>query len=293
MQDRDGEQWTVLRLLNWTKDYFARRDVDQPRLSAEILLAHALNCRRIDLYARFDQVPAEQQRSSFRQMVLRAGRGEPVAYIVGSKEFYSLELKVTSDVLVPRPETEILVAEALGRLEVLARAGTMWDVCTGSGCVAVAVAVNNPAVTVLATDISPQAVALAGQNARTHGVAERVHCHVADLLNLPPQWSGPKRFDVITANPPYVADDDEVAKTVLHEPQSALRAGPEGMDYLRRIIRDAPAALADGGALIIEFGCGQADAVRELIVATGAFSEPRIIRDQQDIERTAVAIRTA
>ncbi len=292
MKDSPESKWSVLELLNWTKEYFWRAGLAQPRLAGEILLAHVLECERIQLYTRFDQVPSAAQRRAFRNLVLRAGGGEPVAYLIGRKEFYSLTFKIIPGVLIPRPETEILVAEALAQLSRLTRPESMWDVCTGSGCVGITVAVHIPNVSVLATDISPEAVALAAVNAATHRVDDRLCCCVADLLDRPGDWSGPACFDVITANPPYVADGDEVAPVVLHEPALALRAGPDGMRCLEVIIRDAPQVLTEGGALLLEFGCGQADKVRDLIVATGAFAEPRIIRDQQNIERAAVAIRS-
>jgi len=291
MPEQPPDRWTVLTLLNWTKQYLAREQVDQPRLAAEVLLAHALGCDRIDLYTRFDYEPTVPQRDRFRGLVRRAADHEPVAYLVGSKEFYSLALKVTPAVMIPRPETEIIVSEALGHLAGLGRPGFAWDVCTGSGCVAVAVAVNHPEVTVLATDVSADALAVAAQNAEAHGVARRVRFLQADLLDLPTEWGGPERFDLITANPPYVARDEQVAPEVTHEPDLAIWAGRKGTELLERIIDEAPCRLEPGGALIVEFGLGQADAVCDRMVDGGAFYEPHVVRDHQDLDRTAVAIR--
>jgi len=281
-----------MRLLEWTKDYFARAQVDSPRLSAEMLLACVLDCERIELYARFDGVPTDRQRHAYKQLVRRAAEHEPVAYLVGGKEFYSLRFTVTPAVLVPRPETELLVSHATDHLKSLGRPGFMWDVCTGSGCVAVATARQVDDLTVLATDVSDEAVAVAAGNAADNGVNGRVLSRQADLLTRPADCGDLPAFDAITANPPYVATGDELPPAVLHEPASALLAGADGLDVIRPLAAAAPDQLADGGALILEFGCGQADAVRDLIVATGRFAEPAIIRDQQSIERVAVAVRT-
>jgi release factor glutamine methyltransferase len=283
--------WTVLRLLNWTGEHFAKAGLDSPRLCAEVLLAHALRCQRIELYTRFEYIPRPQELDGFREMVRRAAAREPVAYLVGYKEFYSLRFKVTPDVLVPRPETEILASEAIGRLRGLGRRGLVWDVCTGSGCIAVAIASQSPDATILATDISPAAVAVAQENAGAHKVDSRVRCRVADLLSLPADCADLRDFDAITGNPPYVPDADEVSPEVGHEPVLALRAGPDGLSFLRRVIRAAGPLLRPGGAMILEFGCGQADAVRDLIVATGRFAEPKVLRDHRHIERAVVAQR--
>lgn len=291
MSAEASQPWTVLRLLQWTKDYLRRARLEAPRLAAEMLLAHALGCRRIELYARFDYRPGPDELATFRELVRRAGRYEPVAYLVGEKEFYSLRFKVTPDVLVPRPETEILVVEAAGHLRGLGRAGVTWDVCTGCGCVAAAVASQVRDVRVLATDISPLAVALAVENAAAHGLSDRVVCRTADLLALPEDCLHMNAFDVITANPPYIADNQKVTETVKHEPRIAIRGGPDGLDLVRALVRGCPSFLAAGGMLAMEFGFAQEDDVRDLIVATGAFTEPRILRDRQGIERAVVATK--
>ena len=286
-----SQPWTVLRLINWTRAYFDRAEVESPRLSAEILLAHVLGCSRIDLYTRFGEAPSDEQRTAFRELVRRAAEHYPVAYLVGVKEFYSLPIKVTPDVLIPRSETEILVGEAIAHLSAQAGAKALWDACTVSGCIAAAVARQISDVTVLATDISSEAVAVAAENAAAHGLAERVCCCVADLLALPEDWDGPKQFDAITANPPYVAEPDDVAENVRHEPSVALYAGQDGLALLRPLVAAAPGFLRPGGALIFEFAWNQADAVRDLIVENPDLTEPRVLLDHQQIERAAVSIR--
>jgi release factor glutamine methyltransferase len=293
MAEASPAKWNVLALLNWTRGHLERCGVPSPRLAAEVLLAATMGCRRIDLYTRYDYSPPEEQLERFRDLIRRAAAREPVAYLVGEKEFYSLPIRVTRDVLVPRPETEILVEQAVERLRAIAAPGWLWDVCTGSGCVAVAVAKQVPGAEVLASDLSPAAAAVARRNVETHGLEDRVRVFVADLLGLPADWTGRPTFDVIMANPPYVPDAAEVAPEVLHEPAMALRGGADGLDFIRRIVRDAPPLLAPGGALVLEFGLDQAPAVRELLAAAGAFEEPRVLRDHQGIERSALALKRA
>lgn len=287
MAERENGPWTVRRLLEWTQDYFQRAGLDSPRLCAEILLAHSLGCGRVELYTRYDQQPSERQREDFRALIRKAAEGYPVAYLTGRKEFYSLAFRVTPAVLIPRPETELLVDRAVEYLRRLGRPATAWDVGTGSGCVAAAVAKHALNTTVLATDISPAAVAVASENMQTLGLADRVLCAVADLLTLPETWKGEDRFDMVVANPPYVADEDAVGRGVEHEPPEALRAGRDGLAVLRPLIAAVPSRLKDGGLFCVEFGQGQADDVRDLILAAG-LAEPAILKDHQSIERVAV-----
>lgn len=291
MADEPTAPWTILKLLDWTKRYLAKAQIDEPRLSAEVLLAHALGCERIGLYTRFDQQPPPSVLEAYRKMVKQAADHEPVAYLVGWREFYSLRFKVTRDVLVPRPETEQLVRQAVLHLKSLGRSGLMWDICTGSGCVAVATASQVPDLMVLATDISPAAVAMADENARALGVGSRVRCRVTDLASLGEDCADLKDFDVITANPPYVAQGDWVSASVAHEPPIALQAGKDGLDCIRRLVPQVGIHLRSGGRLAVEFGRGQTEAICDLLAATGQFDPPHILPDHQDIERTAVATR--
>ncbi len=291
MLEDTSASWTVLSLLNWAKGYFEKAGLPEPRLSGELLLAHALGCKRIDLYTRHDAQPSAEQLDAFRQLLRRAKAFEPVAYLLGYKEFYSLRLKVTPDVLIPRPESEALAGEAIARLGGLDRPVRLWDACTGCGCVAIAAAKHLPRATVLATDICPRAIAVAAENAEAHGLSDRVLCHEADLLSLPDDCAHLEPFDAITANPPYVAEGESVAETVKHEPALALYGGASGLDFLSRIVQDAPRHLRSGGVLIVEFGMGQADEVRDLISDNDAFEEPTILYDHQELERDAVAVR--
>ena len=287
------EVWTIKRLLEWTREHFEKCNVESPRLCAEVLLADALSCQRLELYARFDQQPDDQQRAKFRENVQRCATGEPMSYIVGKKEFYSLCLTVSPDVLIPRPETELLVDHAVDHLRKIQTAAMVWDVCTGSGCVALGIAKNAPKAQVLATDISPQAVTIAAKNTIDLGLDSRVVCRLADLLTLPQEWESQHggTFDVITANPPYVCTDDPIGVPVEHEPKLALFAGDDGLNVLKPLIGGVSRFLKPRGIFCVEFGYKHADIVHELIVATDSLEVPTIIKDHQNIPRIAVTIK--
>ncbi len=290
-----ADNWTVLRLINWTKDYFARFGIDEPRLAAEVLLGHVLDCPRVSLYTRFDRTPSDEHLSAFRELVRRAGDGEPIAYLTGWKEFYSLTIKVTPDVLIPRHETELLVDAVVDHVR--SRSLRLWDVCTGSGCVAVAAAKQCPTLTVLATDISEAALAVARENVERHGLDRCVRVEQADLLTWPqtPRPRHPDQFDIITSNPPYVTDAEmeQLTKSVKREPDTALRAGPTGLKFITRIIRDAPAHLTTGGLLAVEIGFDQAERVYDLLNQTGCYENIRFLKDPAGIERVALAYTIA
>lgn len=289
-----SQPWTILRLIEWTKDYFARAGLEEPRLSAEMLLAHVLGCPRLALYTQFDRQPAQEQLASFRELVKRAAANEPIAYLTGVREFYSLAFNVSPEVLIPRPETELLVDAVLELAKAAGQRGLkLWDVCTGSGCVAIAAAHYVPTLSVLATDVSAAALAVAANNVQEHGLAERVRLAQADLLSLPADAPMRGPFDIITANPPYVSDVQmaKLPKVVLAEPPTALRAGPTGLEIIGQIIRQAPQHLCAGGTLAVEMGAGQAQAVYELLNQSGDFDSIRILKDAAGIERTAVAVR--
>lgn len=257
--------WTVGRLLTWTQDYFRKAGLESPRLCAEILLAHAMQTERLRLYTCYDEAPAEPARDHFRAMVREAVTGKPIAYLTGRKEFFSLAFEVTPDVLIPRPETEILVERVISILKPTPGAPVrILDLCTGSGCIAIALARHLPAASFYASDISESALRVAAINAARHGVAERIEFRPGDLFA---PWSGASRtlpFDFIVCNPPYVAvGDPEIDKHVRdHEPSLALFAGPEGLDVIRRVTTESPAWLTSGGHLLVEIGYSQADAVR-------------------------------
>jgi release factor glutamine methyltransferase len=258
------ERWTVLKVIKWTSDYFAERGIEGGRLDAELLLADLLELDRVGLYLQFDRPLTMDELTRYRERVGRRARREPLQYILGRAEFWSLPFRVTPAVLVPRPETEVLVEEALLRAEGCAR---ILDVGTGSGAIAVALAHELPGVTVTAIDISPEALAVAAENARTNGVADRVHLEPGDLQRLPPG-----DYDLVVSNPPYIALTDlpELMPEVRDfEPQLALAGGADGLDSYRSLARQAPQLLTAGGWLLLEIGVGQADAVRDLLLGAG------------------------
>lgn len=287
------EVWTVSRLLGWTKEYLARQGVDQPRLCAEVLLAHVLGCQKIDLYTRFEEKPSEGERAALRELVRRAAQQEPIAYLVGEKEFFSLAFIVTPAVLIPRPETETLVQEALDRLRSgPSRASRVLDLATGSGCIAVTLARQCSQVTVVACEISAEASEVARRNAERHGVGDRVEVRVGDLYAVLRADDEP--FELVTANPPYLSRQ-ELAKlpaTVRdYEPQAALVAGDDALAVHRRIIAGCGDWLSAGGWLLLEVAFNQAEAVRGLLAAQPGFDQLHGARDGLGYERVLCARR--
>jgi release factor glutamine methyltransferase len=265
------DEWTIGRLLTWTKGHLEAKGIDEPRLAAELLLAHVVGCKRIDLYARYSQLATPEQRAAFREMVIAAAEHRPIAYLIGRREFYSLNFIVTRDVLIPRPETELLVELALTWCKEHPRDRyTLLDIGTGSGCIAVTVAKRQPTAQAVATDISSAALAVAGQNADRHGVKDRIRFVEADLLNLPSGAVPPGGFDIIVSNPPYIAERDRGAlpqNVRDYEPAQALFAGQDGLDTYRRLCPEVGRFLHPGGTLILEIGFGQADAVQNLFAS--------------------------
>ena len=286
------EPWNVDRLLKWTRAHFQSKGLDEPRLRAELLLAHALGCRKIDLYARFDHVPAEQPLGKYRELVKSAARAEPIAYLIGRKEFYSLDFEVTPDVLIPRPETELVVEEAIKWNKARSPATVnVCDVGTGSGCIAVTMAKRLPGIAITAADVSPGALAIAKRNAEKHGVASSIRFVEADWLNLPVGAAPATGFDLIVSNPPYVAKNqpeslaDDVRR---YEPELALYGGDDGLDCYRRIASGIRSVLRNDGGLIVEIGSGQTAAVIEIFTAYAGLSHRSTRRDSAGIERVLV-----
>lgn len=250
-----SDAWTVGRLLQWTTDYLKSRGADSPRLDAEVLLAHALGCPRIGLYTSFDEVPGDAARTAFRELVRQRAEGMPVAYLVGRREFFSLNFHVTPDVLIPRPETELLVVRLLdlaARRGAASRPPRIVDVGTGSGIIAVCAARHLPDSRVTAVDHSAAALAIARRNAAEHGVADRVEFVEGDLLeDLPAE----QQFDFVVSNPPYVRTSEmaQLDPSVReHEPRQALEAGPRGTEVIERLVPQAAERLVSGGWLLLE-----------------------------------------
>jgi release factor glutamine methyltransferase len=253
----EGRAWTVLDLLRWTTTHFASRGIETARLDTECLLAFALGVDRMRLYLDFDKPVTESERAVFRELVRRRGTERvPVAHIVGRKEFWSLPLRVSADVLVPRPETETLVAAALGQLPDRDGEASVLDVGTGSGAVALAIASERPKARITATDISDAALEIARKNAEELRMTDRIRLLSGGLFE--PVVG--ERFDLVVSNPPYVAESERpgLAPELAHEPAEALFAGPDGLELLRALIGGVGAVLAPGGALALEHGPEQA-----------------------------------
>lgn len=259
-----AEDWTVLKVLKWTSGYLAERGIDSGRLDAELLLADLLQLDRVGLYLNFDRPLTAEELASYRERVGRRARREPLQYILGRTEFWSLSFRVGPAVLVPRPDTEVLVEEALARVATEAR---ILDVGTGSGAIAVALAHELADARVTAVDISAEALAVAAQNARDNGLAERIAFIRADLHALPEG-----QYDLVVANPPYIAEGEFAGlmpEVRDYEPQLALAGGADGLDAYRALARQAPRLLTAGGWLLVEIGAGQAAAVGELLAEAG------------------------
>ncbi len=277
-----SEPWTPLALVRWTAGYFGEHGLASPRLDAEVLLAHVLGLRRIDLYLQFDRPVQADERARFRELVrLRAAKRVPVAYLTGVREFWSRSFEVGPAVLIPRPETETLVRAALEL-----PASRVLEIGVGSGAVAAALALERPELSVVATDCSAAALAVARANLERLGVAERVQLRDGDVAadGLGAQGDGP--FDVIVSNPPYIARGElaDLEPELQHEPPLALDGGPDGLDVIRRILHAGPGLLAADGAILLEIGCGQAPAVASLMESAGA-RQVETRRDYAGIER--------
>jgi len=273
-----SDEWTVRRVIDWTTAHLKKHGSETARLDTEILLAHARGCRRIELYTRFDEVVDERERATMRELVRRRAQSEPVAYLVGHREFFSLDFRVTPAVLIPRPDTETLVVELLDACKTL-EIPRVLDIGTGSGCIAVAAAVNQRSAQITATDRSEAALAVARENAQTHGVLERIRFLQGDLFA---PLNDNEQFNVVASNPPYIADrEKETLQNDVrrYEPHDALFAGPTGLEVLSRLIDEAAGHLASGGTLILEISPEQAPAVQARMDAAGVYREIRVVKD--------------
>jgi release factor glutamine methyltransferase len=278
-------------MLGWMAQDFAALGVGSPRLDAELLLSHALGCDRVRLYMDMQRPLSADELTAVRALVVRRRKREPVAYILGRREFYRRSFELTKDVLVPRPETEVLVDRALEALP--AGAGPALDLCTGSGVIAISLALERAELQVDATDLSPAALAVARKNAEQLGAGERVRFYEGDLFSAVPAG---QRYALIAANPPYVADGDwsSLAPEITgHEPRMALTAGGDGLDVLRRLCAQVADFLQPGGVALFELGMGQASAVRELLAQDARLGEIQAHKDLAGIERIVQARRIA
>ena len=279
-------KWTVGALIKRATEILRERGSKSPRLDAELLLTHSLGFKsRVELYTNFERPLTEEEVEAYRQLIIRRAKGEPVAYITGRKEFFGFEFKVEKGVLIPRPETELLVEVVYERIK--GKEGLkIVDVGTGSGCIAITLCkLTGGKHRITAVDISEKALKVAGEN------AERLNCPVefkrSDLLK---EVEG--KLDVVVSNPPYISlKDKRVEKEVVKfEPAVALFAGETGLEVIERLVKEAGEKLKEGGFIALEFGQGQAGKVKELMEREG-FTEVKIYRDLAGIERVATGVK--
>jgi release factor glutamine methyltransferase len=272
MADPHGEgsaDWTIGRVLQWAGEDFRSRGLDSPRLDAELLLAEVLGTDRLHLILERDRPLVSAELARYRELLTRRRSGEPVAYILGRREFYGLTFCVDRRVLVPRPDTEMLVGVALERTRTRDLFGHAVDLCTGSGCVAIAFARERPTWQVTGIDIDPAAIAVARHNALRLGATPTTRFMTADLWG--PLTDGDP-VDLVMVNPPYIptAEYERLDRGILdYEPRLALDGGADGLDVVRRIVQATPRRLAAGGVLAVEVHCDQGDEVAELFARAG------------------------
>ena len=282
-----SHKWTIDSLLRWAAGYFDSRHIDSPRATAEILLAHGLGMARIDLYLRYDQPLTDDELGRFKTLVQRRVRREPVAYIVGEKEFWGLELAVSPHVLIPRPETECVVETILDRTLASkpARPQRVLELGVGSGAIVLALAKERPGNHYFALDRSVGALALARENARRHGLDQRIAFFAGNWFQT---LAPAQRFDLIVGNPPYIASGEmmHLAPEIRqYEPAGALDGGADGLTDIERIIQEAPGYLTPAGHLVLEIGYDQGEAVKVLAEATGKYLPPQVKSDYSGHDR--------
>lgn len=282
--DPAQEPWTVGRVLRWATEDFAKRGNTTARLDAELLLAHVLGCNRLRLIIESERPLTATELAAYRELIKRRRAAEPIAYILGEREFYALPIRVDRRALIPRPDTETLVEVALERTRQRSMYGTALDLCTGSGCVVIALAKQRPTWNFTATDVDEETATLAWENVLRTGVAHHVRVLLGDLFGAVPEG---ERFDLVTANPPYIPSaeiptlDPDIRE---YEPRRALDGGPDGLDLVRRIVAEAPDYLAPGGVLALEIGYDQAERTEALFAERG-FSAIERRRDYGEHER--------
>jgi release factor glutamine methyltransferase len=283
----EAKVWTIKALTEWTTKFLATKGVETPLKETRTLLAHVLACKPIDVVARSEEEPTPSERTRFKELIQRRADGWPTAYLTGIRDFYMLPFEVNPAVLIPRPDTEMLVIAALDFLKTQ-HAPQILDLGTGSGCIGVSLAHQLKSSHVTAIDISPDALDTAKRNATTHNVISRMTFHLGDLFA--PLALGTK-FDAILSNPPYIPPMELASLAVEvreHEPHIALDGGPDGLAFYRRIAGTAREYLAPGGIVAVEIGYNQGDAVVNLFRQAG-FQNVQLQRDLSQRTRIVVA----
>lgn len=285
------ETWTIIKTLNWTKQYFEEKGIENPRLDAELLLCEVLQCQRVKLFLDFERPLSEEELTTFKGLVVRRAKAEPLAYILGHKEFMGLDFKVSAATLVPRPETELLVESIVKAAKLLKPEGDvkLLDLGTGSGAIVVAALVELPQAKGVGVDISIEALKIAKENGEAQGLQGRIGFVYSDLFSRIPQ---DKKFDIIVSNPPYIPSKviAELAKDVQQEPRGALDGGADGLDFYRRIIAEAENYLEADGLLAFEIGYDQGAEVVELCKKAG-FTEVALRKDYANHDRMVFALK--
>ncbi len=280
--------WRVLDLIQWTTEYFKRCGIPGPRLDAELLLSHVLDTSRLQLYLRFEMPVYPEHLAAFRELIKKRVAHAPVSYLTNRKEFFSLDFYVDSRVLIPRPETEVLVENVLQTQEPQCQ---LIDIGTGSGAIAISLAVNRPEWEMTATDISADALEVAQKNAVAHKCADRLTFLQGNLFEPLEELPNP-RFDWIVSNPPYVstAEYPSLLPDVRdHEPETALLAGADGLDVITCILEDAPRFLKPGGRVGLEIGHNHGPDVQDIVQSNSAYVGCQVINDYSGVERVVIA----
>lgn len=287
-----AEAWTTRRLLDWLRGALKDKGVDDARLCAELLIAHVIGCQRLRLYMEVDRPASPDELNALRALAKRALSHEPVQYLVGEASFYGISLKADKRALIPRPETQALVDEAVAAIKTVTdHPPLVADACTGSGCVAIAITSQAPTVIAHACDIDTDALALAAENIERTSLADRISTFEGDLLAALPEG---ERYDAIVANPPYIPDDEweAVAPNVKdHEPTHALRGGRDGLDLVRPLIEQAADRLRPGGLLAIEVATARAGEALRGLTADDRYRDAQIVRDFAGRPRVITAVR--
>ena len=285
--------WNIMKILNWTKQYFEAKGVENLRLDAEVLLCAVLKCQRITLYVDFERPLSEEELATYREYVRRRGNFEPLAYILGERAFMRNTFKVNKATLVPRPETELLVESLVRIVPLLKREGDVkiLDIGTGSGAIIVSLLDYLPNAKGVGVDISVDALIVAKENSEKIGVTGRIGFVRSDVFSKLPLE---KKFDIIVSNPPYIPAGDIAGldKDVQQEPRGALDGGADGLDFYRRITAEAMDHMAEEGVLAFEIGIGQAAAVQQLCLDAG-FVKTAVRKDYAGIERMVFAVKAA
>lgn len=282
---QNPKQLTVLQSIQLSTDYFEEKGIESSRLNAELLLAHVLKCKRLDLYLMFERPLSEEETQNYREFIARRGKFEPLQYILGEVDFYDLKLKVNKNVLIPRPETELLVEKAI-EISSMNDIRRIFDIGTGSGNIAIALAKNLNGVKLTSIDQSEEAIKVAKENAGLNDVIDKIEFLHSDIE----KYQSGEKFDLIISNPPYVSKEDysTLQKEILeYEPIESVTDNSDGYKYYRMISERAKEMLADGGYILFEMAEGQSEKIKN-ILQENSFTEINIVKDYQNIDRVII-----